>query len=92
MGDGEAFQQIRKGRIEGHPLRERNISRKEKGAKDKRKICEWKKDKVNVEKVREECRGRKTEEKRKMVKREKEGIRARKAREEYKQEGKREKG
>lgn len=62
MGDGEAFQQIRKGRIEGHPLRERNISRKEKGAKDRRKICEWKKDKVNVEKVREECRRRKTNE------------------------------
>lgn len=64
MGDGEAFQQIRKGRIEGHPLRERNISRKEKGAKDRRKICEWKKDKVNVEKVREECRRRKKEDRR----------------------------
>lgn len=40
VGDGEAFQQIRKGRIEGHPFRERNISKKEKGAKDRRKICE----------------------------------------------------
>lgn len=49
MGDGEAFQQIRKGRIGGHPLRERNISRKEKGTEDKRKICEWKKEKINVE-------------------------------------------
>lgn len=38
MGDGEAFQLLRKGRIEGHPLRERNISRKEKGAEGRRKI------------------------------------------------------
>lgn len=45
MGDGEAFQQIRKGRIEGHPLRERNISRKEKGAEERKKIYEWEKDK-----------------------------------------------
>lgn len=82
MDDGEAFQQIRKGRIEGHPLRERNISGKEKGTEDKRKICEWKKDKVNVER-RVSKKGS-----RRVVKGEQEGMRARK---EYKQKGRREK-
>lgn len=62
VGDGEAFQQLRKGRIEGHPLREKNIPRKESDAEGRKKICERKKDKANVERARQECQRKKARE------------------------------